>query len=424
MTVPAKEVENKTAELVKRSVDNIPRLQPEKSKNRGNRHRRRAQFPSFPQQPGFNPYGNPNFGFSQQNANGNAFGQNQNPFFNQNAGANTHSQNLQNPFGNFQNNGGSSISSNLANNGLGGQVSAANTDQQSYLTALGSGQKNNALGQSAVFDPFGNLQTSSTNAGNQHTIGADGEHNLANSASNAHNQNQFGNSDSGAQTLTESFEGPNGLHGEKASSSSHSSQMNNYGNFGGNPAAPAAPAGFPGFGGGVYTGFPQQGFGRFRRSARHSTHHRQRSTDAVVFPREHDSNEKEHKTIDDDEKLIFENGSNHNGTSNDTASENGDNPDLNSRFGLPGHPVRTFLRETIGGIFSGGRERGGYGGGYGGGYDRPHYSGGGGGYGGRPQHGYQQHYPSSYEPEYEQPEYEQPEYERPEYERPNHYQPG
>lgn len=396
----ASEVENERAneKVVKRSVDN---LQPEKPKFHGNRHRRRAQFPGFPQQPNFGQ----NFGFGQQNANGNAFGQNQNPFFNQNAGANTHSQNLQNPFGNWQNNGGSSISSNLANNGLSGQLGAANTDQQSYLTAFGAGQMNNAQGQSANFDPFGNLQTSSSNAGNKHTIGADGELNSANGASNAHNQNQFGNSDSGAQTLTESFEG-NGVSGQKASSASHSSQVNNYGNVGANPGA-----GFPGFGGGMYTGFPQQGFGRFRRS----------TADTVVFPRESDGNEREHKSADDDERLIFDNAKKNNDSSNSTT----DPESLDSRFGLPGHPVRTFLRETLGEIFSGVRERG-----YDS-YDRPHYGGGhyggGGGYG-RP-HGYpSQHYPQQYPPSYERPEYQneydRPDYERPEYENPSHYPPG
>lgn len=71
---------------------------------------------------------------------------------------------MQNPFGNFQNNGGSSISSNLANDGTRGQLSSSNTDQQNYDTAQGSGQKNNAQSQSANFDPFG-LQASAANSG-------------------------------------------------------------------------------------------------------------------------------------------------------------------------------------------------------------------------------------------------------------------
>lgn len=134
------------AKVSKRSTDEAPK------RTHGNRHRRSAQFPGFPQ-------------FSnQQNAAGNALAQNQNPFFNQNAGANTHTDQLQNQFGNFFNTGGSSIGSNLANNGLSGQLSAANTDIQKYQTALGFGEKNNAQSQSANFNPFG-LQTSNANTG-------------------------------------------------------------------------------------------------------------------------------------------------------------------------------------------------------------------------------------------------------------------
>lgn len=125
-----------------------------------NRHRRSAQFPGFQQFGGFN---NPQFQ-QQQDTNGNAFAQNQNPYFNQNAGANTHNSNFQNQFGGFQNNGGSSIASNIGNNGQFGQLSAANTDQQSYQNAQGFGDKNNAQSQSALFDPFG-LQTSAANSG-------------------------------------------------------------------------------------------------------------------------------------------------------------------------------------------------------------------------------------------------------------------
>lgn len=372
-TVKIDEVHKKTIEgkiITKRSVDDAFQSQRQKPNFRGNRHRRSPQmfqqpaaYPtgSFPQQANFqaqpfpmNPYQNPNFGFSQQSSNGNALGQSQNPLFNQNAGANTHSSQSFNPFGNFQNNGGSSMSANLANNGLAAQVSAANTDQQSYLTAQGAGQQNNALSQSANFDPFGNLQTTSTNAGNLHTIGLDGERNQANGVSNAHNQNPFGNSDSGAQTLTESFEG-NGVSGQKATSSSHSSQINNYENFGTNPVM--FPLQNPGVSGGVlYGGYPQQGFGRLRRS----------TTDAVVFPQDTEANEKDLKMAQKStaskkgmpeknlvEKSIFDNAKSENVTSNSTKSENEESESLDSRFGLPGHPVRTFLRETLGGLFNG-----------------------------------------------------------------------
>lgn len=400
------EKETIEAKITKRSVDDVSQSQAQKQRFRGNRHRRSAQnfgqpsgaFPSgfpgggFPgsfQQPSptqqfpmnYNPYQNPNFGFSQQNANGNAFGQSQNPFGNQNAGANTHSSNLQNPFGSFQNTGGSSIGSNLANNGLAGQLSAANTDQQNYFTALGSGQKNNALSQSANFDPFGNLQTAATNAGNQHTIGADGDRNQANSVGNAHNQNQFGTSDTGAQTMTETIEG-NGVSGQKASSASHASQTNSYGN----PSAfPAANPAIGGGSGGFFPGFPQQGFGRRRRSAA--------AADAVSFPKETDS--------DENETIMAENE-----TSNGTQSEDGEPGSLDSRFGLPGHPIRTILRETLGGIFTGGQQDRGYGA-----YNNgPQY---GGGY--RPPPPPQYRPPRPYDP-YNRPEYE--------YERPSKYPPG
>lgn len=157
----------------RRSVDDTEDPVPEIRSNRQKRqhgphhYHHHGGFPGQSQFGGnFNPYQQqPNFGFQQQNANGNAFAQNQNPFNNQNSGANTQSSNVQNQFGNFQNNGGSSIASNIANGGLAGDVSAANTDQQSYQTAQGSGQKNNAQGQSAHYDQFGNLDTSAANSG-------------------------------------------------------------------------------------------------------------------------------------------------------------------------------------------------------------------------------------------------------------------
>lgn len=449
---PGDDAEKITPEtkISKRSTgDNASQLQLQKPSFRGNRHRRSPQsfgFPGF-QQPNFqgqpsptqqfpmNPYQVPNFGgFSQQNANGNALGQSSNPFFNQNAGANTQSSNVQNPFGSFQNTAGSSLGSNLANNGLAGQLSAANTNQQSYLTALGAGQQNNAQGQSANFDPFGNLQTAATNAGNLQTIGADGIRNQANGAANAHNQNQFGNSDSGAQTLSETFEGPNGLSGQKASSSSHASQTNQYGNFPGNPAA--FPIGNPALGGaGMFPGFPQQpviarkrrsiedakaketdekapkisekngaqtltgtseglnglsdrkasssshtfnrhncipgtvpmfpGFCGNQRFYQNARHRHIRSVDAVQFPEEDNSDEKRpkmsEKSSDSKVKMPEKPEGPEKDASNGTKSEEPDS--LDSRFGLPGHPVRTFLRETLGGIFTGNRpqERGGYG---------------------------------------------------------------
>lgn len=108
-----------------------------------NRQRRNAEaqnFGGFPQQGGFG-------GFGQQNA-----------------GANTFSNNFQNPFGNSQNTGASSIGSNLQNGGQSGQLSAANAGLQSYQNAFGGGLQNNAQSQSANFDPYG-LQASNANSG-------------------------------------------------------------------------------------------------------------------------------------------------------------------------------------------------------------------------------------------------------------------
>lgn len=63
--------------------------------------------------------------------------------------------------------------------------------------------------------------------GTQLTKGPDGERNQANGASNAHLQNQYGTSDSGSQTMSEDFVGPNGEKGSKTSSSAFSSNVNN-----------------------------------------------------------------------------------------------------------------------------------------------------------------------------------------------------
>lgn len=171
MRIEEDDDDKKQKVVVKRKADEPTQSQ---ARFRGNRHRRspNAQFQGFAPQ-GFAPQGFPqqnfnpyqNFGFGQQNTAGNAVAQNQNPFFNQNAGANTFSNNQQNPFGNFQNTGGSSISSNLANGGLAGQLSAANTNQQNFQNPFGFGDKNNAQSQSANFDPFGNLLASQANTG-------------------------------------------------------------------------------------------------------------------------------------------------------------------------------------------------------------------------------------------------------------------
>lgn len=122
--------------------DEEPRVLTNRQKRSAQRHHRPHGPPEH-----FNPHAQQNFGFQQQNT-----------------GANTQTSNIQNEFGNFQNTGGSSIASNIGNNGQFGQLSAANTAQQAYHTGQGSGEKNNAQSQSANFNPFG-LQTNSANSG-------------------------------------------------------------------------------------------------------------------------------------------------------------------------------------------------------------------------------------------------------------------
>lgn len=101
--------------------------------------------------------------------------------------------------------------------------------------------------------------------GTQFTKGPDGQRKQANGASNAHLQNQYGTSDSGSQTMSEDFEGPNGVKGSKTSSSAFASNVNkgngNVGNLGG---------------ANNYYDFPQ----RFKRAT---------SEDAVSFPKEEDT---------------------------------------------------------------------------------------------------------------------------------------
>lgn len=331
------EKQKKQKKVSKRTADEPTQM---KTHFRGNRHRRSASAQvgfqggfspqRYPQN--FNPYQN----FGQQNTAGNAVSQNQNPFLNQNTGANTFSNNQQNPFGNFQNTGGSSISSNLANGGLAGQVNAANTNQQSFQNALGFGDKNNAQSQSANFDPYGNLQATLANTGTQQSFGPNGIQNQANGATSSHNQNQFGFTDSGSQTLSETFEG-NGVTGSKSQSSSHSSSVNNGGYF-----------------------------GRRRRSV--NDRFRRSPKEEVVFPKEEDDSKetfmkKPESMKGKSEKPVIKGATTEKSKiqeKNEKTDKSGNstNPDgLDSRFGLPGAPIATALREVVGGLLFGTQNR-------------------------------------------------------------------
>ncbi|XP_031628949.1 stress protein DDR48-like [Contarinia nasturtii] len=169
----------------------------------------------------------------QQNANGKAVAENKSPFVNQNAGADSYSSNVQNPHGQYQNTGGLSISSNLANNGQSGQLSAANTDQQSYYTVYGSGQKNAAQGQSANYDQYGNLQTSNSNSGTENLRGPNGDRQKAFGSSNANgkavaeNKSPFVNQNAGADSYSSNVQNPHGQYQNTGGSSISSNLANN-----------------------------------------------------------------------------------------------------------------------------------------------------------------------------------------------------
>jgi len=182
--------------------------------------------PNRPQRPINKPTvpsaSNNQFDGSATNAQGQA--QNLAGGFNQNAGANTHSSNAQNELGSFQNTGGSSISANLANDGSSGQLGAANTQQSSQYTADGYKEQNAAQSQSANFDNHGNLQLS--NAGTNVNVikEKDRERVETLGSSSSHNKNQFGTSNSAANTNTVQFN-EGGVMGSQSTSQGQSTNI-------------------------------------------------------------------------------------------------------------------------------------------------------------------------------------------------------
>lgn len=64
---------------------------------------------------------------------------------------------------------------------------------------------NKSTGQSTIFDPFGNLQTTGVNSNTQHLMSANGIRDAANSGSNAHLQNPFGSLNNAANTNSLAF---------------------------------------------------------------------------------------------------------------------------------------------------------------------------------------------------------------------------
>ncbi|XP_070492968.1 uncharacterized protein [Chironomus tepperi] len=190
--------------------------------------------PNRPQKPGNKPVipspPNSQLGGSATNAQGQA--QNTAGGFNQNAGANTHSSNVQNELGSFQNTGGSSISANLANDGSSGQLGAANTQQSSQHTADGYKEQNAAQSQSANFDNQGNLQLS--NAGTNVNVikEKDRERVETLGSSSSHNKNQFGTSNSAANTNTVQFN-EGGVMGSQSTSQGQSTHIGTDGSLSG-----------------------------------------------------------------------------------------------------------------------------------------------------------------------------------------------
>ncbi|KAG5683024.1 hypothetical protein PVAND_012334 [Polypedilum vanderplanki] len=144
----------------------------------------------------------------------------------QQAGANSYNNNIKNEHGNFHNSGASSIGSNLSEDGKTGQLSSANVQKQTSITADGYKNQESSQSQSANFDQHtGSLQTSNANTDSKHTIDKTGEKKEVMSGSAASNQNQFGNSNSQAQSNTVDYN-QNGMKGSKTDSTAQSSQIN------------------------------------------------------------------------------------------------------------------------------------------------------------------------------------------------------
>ncbi|XP_054730363.1 uncharacterized transmembrane protein DDB_G0289901-like [Anastrepha obliqua] len=184
-------------------------------KQRSARPKRRAQFP---------PFENPNYGFQgpQQgppqgpqrrqpggfffpgdiNSQSQGTAEHKGSLFDQQAGSNAHSNRHATKDGVSQDNGGSSISSNVAKDGSSGQVSSANVNNQNKQTKDGSSSSNEGQSQSLNFNKNGQ-QASSANAGTTHTRTKDGEDISSHGHSQSTNNNKHGSSSNTANTKTD-----------------------------------------------------------------------------------------------------------------------------------------------------------------------------------------------------------------------------
>ncbi|XP_075158186.1 uncharacterized protein LOC142231464 [Haematobia irritans] len=198
------------------------------------RPKRRAQYIPFVY-PGndydrrFGANKRPGFGNQPQSQNANAQGlaNNKGDLFEQQAGANTQTNQEVNESGITQNNGASSIGSNLATDGTSGQVSSANVAQMNAVTADGSQSSNSAQSQALNFDAK-QQQAATSNAGTNQVITATGERSEANSGSQSTNNNEFGTSSNIANTNSAVFREGN-TSGSQADSSSQSIFQGNNG---------------------------------------------------------------------------------------------------------------------------------------------------------------------------------------------------
>ncbi|XP_059609514.1 hornerin-like [Phlebotomus argentipes] len=203
----------------------------------------------------------------------------------QQSGANTMTFHTVDEFGTLDKSSGSSQASNLG--GSTGQLSAANTDHQSYQTPHGSGQQSSGQSQSANFDSLGNSALTQSNFGTTQVVEGDRKQSKATGGSSAtltslaggtsssisqvdsvsyqeadkagsrsagQSQSQHlgpngGLAGSISGAVSESFEGPGGKKGSKSSSQSSSFNLSGAGSVASSSSASSGTLGANSFSG-------------------------------------------------------------------------------------------------------------------------------------------------------------------------------
>lgn len=149
----------------------------------------------------------------------------------QTAGANAYDNVVQNAQGQFLNSGASGISSNLAQDGLSGQLAASNTQKNTAITAEGFKNQETSQAQSANFDKRkGTLQTSDAKTEMEHTIDKTGERKKVGAGSTSHSENELGSGQSQANANTIEYN-ENGMKGTKTEAVGQSTQINKDGSL-------------------------------------------------------------------------------------------------------------------------------------------------------------------------------------------------